>query len=127
MVEAERDAWILIAAQLPQHMSSYMKLKQQQLNDPATVELYREFAAAIDWEADDPRLIAVADRLIALLEATEDEEWDNHGQEITDDLAQLLDSTFLDMGPVAHQLTKLLEERGWRGWTKFERMGPIQT
>src|SRR3954449_1661347 len=30
MIEGERDAWILVAAQVPEHMSLYMTLKQQQ-------------------------------------------------------------------------------------------------
>jgi hypothetical protein len=39
-----------------------------------------------------------------------------------DDLAELLDEVFLDQVPVARRLMELLEERGWRGWTKFERI-----
>ena len=34
MVEAERDAWILVAAQLPDRMPFYMEMKDQQLDDP---------------------------------------------------------------------------------------------
>ena len=85
LVEGERDAWILVAAQLPEQMSFYMTMKQQQLDDPATVQLYRDLADAIAWQADDPRVVAVRDRLI-----------------------------------------ELLEERGWRGWTKLERIHPIE-
>lgn len=127
MIEAERDAWILVAAQLPEHMSLYMKVKQEQLDYPAAVELYRDLAAAIDWEADDPRVAAVADRVVALLEAADAEGWENHDEEITDELAELLDSVFLDSLPIAQRLMERLEERGWRGWTKFERIGSAQT
>ena len=35
MVEVERDAWILVAAQLPERMPFYMEMKDQQLDDPA--------------------------------------------------------------------------------------------
>jgi DNA-binding transcriptional MerR regulator len=124
MVGGERDAWILVAAQLPEHMSLYMKLKQQQLDDPATVDLYRDLAAMIDWEADDPRVAAVGDQLVASLEAADAEGWENHDQEISDELAQLLDSVFLDSVPIAGRLMEWLEERGWRGWTKLERIQP---
>ncbi len=127
MIEGERDAWILVAAQLPENMSLYMKLKQQQLDDPATVELYRDLAVAIHWEADDPRVAAVADRLAALLEAADAEGWESNDEEITDELAELLDSVFLDSVPIAYRLMELLEERGWRGWTKLERIGSAQT
>lgn len=123
MIGGERDAWILVAAQLPELMSFYMKLKQQQLDDPATVELYRDLAAAIEWEADDPRVAAVADRLVNLLEAADAMGWENHDQEMTDELVELLDSVFLDSVPIARRLMELLEERGWRGWTKLERIG----
>lgn len=121
MIEGERDAWILVAAQVPEQMPLYMKLKQQQLDDPTTAELYRDLAEVIDWEADDPRLPAVADRLVASFEAADDEGWEN---EITDELAELLDSVFLDSVPAARRLLELLEERGWRGWTKLKRICP---
>lgn len=124
MIEGERDAWILVAAQLPEQMPFYMTMKQQQLDDPGTVELYRDLADAISWEADDPRLGAVTDRLLGLLDAAEAEGWESHDEELTDELAGLLDSVFLDSMPIAPRLLELLEERGWRGWTKLERISP---
>ena len=124
LVGGERDAWILVAAQLPEQMPFYMKMKQQQLDDPATVELYRDLADAIAWEADDPRLVAVRDRLVTLLDAADAEGWESHDEEMTDELAELLDSVFIDSMPIARRLMELLEERGWRGWTKLERIHP---
>ena len=124
LIEGERDAWILVAAQLPEQMPFYMKMKQQQLDDPATVELYRDLADAIAWAADDPRLVAVRDRLVGLLDAADAEGWESHDEEMTDELADLLDSVFLDSMPIAPRLMELLEERGWRGWTKLERIRP---
>lgn len=128
VVQGERDAWILVAAQLPDQMPFYMAMKQQQLDDPATVGFYRDIAEAIGWDADDPRLAVVADRLVALLEAAEASTdaadataWEGD-QQITDELAVLLDSVFVDSMPVAGRLLELLEERGWRGWTKLERI-----
>ncbi|MDN5790909.1 MAG: MerR family transcriptional regulator [Micrococcales bacterium] len=127
MIEAERDAWILVAAQLPEHMGFYMHMKQQQLDEPATVELYRDLAAAIHWKAEDPRVTDIADRLVALLEAGEAKGWQTQDTNITDQLAELLDSVFLDSMPIARRLMTLLHQRGWRGWTKLERIGPAQT
>jgi DNA-binding transcriptional MerR regulator len=124
MIEGERDAWILVAAQLPKQMPFYMTMKQQQLDDPGTVRLYRDLADAISWEPDDPRLVAVSDRLVGLLDAAEAEGWESHDEELTDELAGLLDSVFLDSMPIAHRLLELLEERGWHGWTKLERISP---
>jgi len=124
MIDGERDSWILVAAQLPQHMPFLMKAKQRQLDDPATVEMYRDFAAMIDWETDDPRTSALADRLVSLLEAEEADGSDNFDEVMPDELAELLDSVFLDSVPIARRLIERLEERGWRGWTKFERIQP---
>jgi hypothetical protein len=77
----------------------------------------------IHWEADDPRVAAVGDQIVGFLEAALPEEWDAyHEDEMSDELAQLLDSVFLDSVPIARRLLERLEERGWRGWTKFERI-----
>jgi DNA-binding transcriptional MerR regulator len=121
MIGGERDAWILVAAQFPEHMSLYMQMKQQQLDDPAILALYRDLAAMIYWEVDDPRAVAVGDRLVAALEAAEAEGRENEDQVMTDELAELLDSVFLNSVPIARRLLDRLEERGWRGWTKLER------
>lgn len=67
-VGGERDAWILVAAQLPDRIPLYMALKQRQLDDPDSLALYRDIAAAVEWEAADPRLPAVVDRLVAMIE-----------------------------------------------------------
>ena len=122
MIEAERDAWILVAAQLPEHMTFYMETKQQQLDDPATVELYRELADAIHWGQDDPRVAAVADLLVGLLESAESHGEDTVDERMTDELAELLDSVFLDSLPIARPLMRLLEARGWTGWTNIQRL-----
>lgn len=124
MIDGERDAWILVAAQLPEHMPLFMALKEVQLDDAATADLYRELGEAIAWPADDPRLVGLADLLASTLEAAEDaagqEAWDEVG--LPDDLVALLDAVFLDLVPMAPRLLELLEERGWTGWTKLERI-----
>jgi DNA-binding transcriptional MerR regulator len=124
MIGGERDAWILVAAQYPEHMPLYMKHKQQQFDDPATVELYRNLAEMLEWKADDPRVAALGDQLADLLEAGEAEGVQSRDDVMTDDLARLLDSVFLDSVPIASRLLKRLEERGWRGWTNLERIAP---
>jgi DNA-binding transcriptional MerR regulator len=125
MVQGERDAWILVAARLPDQMPFYMTMKQQQLDDPDTVELYRDLAQMINWDADDPRVAAVGDRLVGLLEAGDQavpDEWAQHEDQLTDELAELLDSIFVESVPIARELLDRLEQRGWRGWTKIERI-----
>ncbi|UUW91076.1 MerR family transcriptional regulator [Nocardioides sp. WV_118_6] len=123
LIAGERDAWILVAAQMPEHMPLFMALKEAQLDDAATDELLRELGDAIGWEPDDPRLPGLADRLVGTLETAEEGDqatWDD--VPIPDSLVALLDSVFLDLVPVAPRLMALLEERGWTGWTKLERI-----
>ena len=124
LIEGERDAWILVAAQLPEHMRLYMEMKQQQLDDPATVEIYRDLAEVIHWAADDPRVAAVGDRLVASVEAIEAHGFETFDHQMPDELAELLDAVFLESVPIAPRLIERLEERGWRGWTKMERISP---
>ena len=44
--------------------------------------------------------------------------------DLDDELAELLDEVFVNAVPVARTLLRLLEERGWTGWTKLERISP---
>ena len=124
-VDMERDAWILVAAQLPDQMPTLMALKSAQIETPAVSALYLELVEAADWDADDPRLPAFADRLVSLIEQST-EGWDDYeetGQFALDDgLVDLLDSVFINSVPVAARLLDLLEERGWTGWTRLERI-----
>jgi DNA-binding transcriptional MerR regulator len=124
MIAGERDAWILVAAQLPEQMPMYMELKRQQLQDPGTIELYREMAEMITWAPDDPRLDEMAERIAVALEKDDVEGWESLDTVMTDDLADLLDSVFLNSVPVARGLMRRLEQRGWRGWTRLERIEP---
>jgi DNA-binding transcriptional MerR regulator len=119
MVEAERDAWILVAAQLPDQMPFYMEMKAQQLDDPDVVALYADLADLLEWPADDPRVEGVADRLAAQLDAIPEEAWEADDA-MSDGLAALLDTVFVDSVPAARRILGLLEERGWTGWTKMK-------
>jgi DNA-binding transcriptional MerR regulator len=125
MIEGERDAWILVAAQLPERMEMYIRTKRDQVDDPAVVSFYRDLDDVIDWEPGDPRLPALADRLVAQLEGLDEAEGQAFAEDgFTDDLADLLDSMFLDQVPVAGELLALLQARGWSGWTKLVRVNP---
>lgn len=123
VVDLERDAWILVAAQLPEQMPTLMAIKRAQLDNPAVLDIYHDLLGAVDWEPDDPGLPALADRLVALIDASS-EDWEDHEDqfELDDDLVALLDSVFLESLPIARRLLELLEERGMRGWTRLERV-----
>lgn len=127
-IEMERDAWILVAAQIPEQMPALMAIKRGQIEDPAIIALYFDLVEAADWHDDDPRLPAVADRLVALIEDharywSEDQMADFA---LDDELVTLLDEVFVNAVPVARRLLCLIEERGWTGWTKLERIPPRQ-
>ena len=125
-IAMERDAWILVAAQIPEQMPALMALKRAQIEDPAVTATYVDLVEAADWDADDPRLPAVADRLVAIIE--QDSERGTNEQvsdfAIDDQLAALLDGVFVNAVPAGRRLMRLLEERGWTGWTKLERISP---
>ncbi len=125
-IEMERDAWILVAAQIPDQMPALMALKRAQIEDPAVAAIYLNLVDAADWDADDPRLPVIADQLVVMIEKDADQWTEDQVADfaIDDELATLLDEVFVNAVPVARRLLLLLEERGWTGWTKLERIDP---
>jgi DNA-binding transcriptional MerR regulator len=125
LIEVERDSWILIAAQMPDHVAGLMAVKKQQVEVPELRELYRDLGEVVDCRPDDPRLPGLADRAAAFIEAAAVQ---SEGVEdpfpISDDLVELLDTAFLELVPCASRLLELLEERGWTGWTMIRRIEP---
>ncbi len=123
-LELERDAWIVIAAQLPEAIDSMIARKQQELDDPDMVQLYRLLSDGVDWPADDPRIVEVADvveRLMFRAVAAGDTGPDG----LDDALVELLDATTAQAAPAATRLLAILQERGWRGWTRIEAAPPL--
>ncbi|KQT94742.1 MerR family transcriptional regulator [Marmoricola sp. Leaf446] len=129
MVRGERDAWIVVAARLPERMDAFIASKQAQIDDASIAAFYRDLDDVLDWQPGDPRLPGLADQLVAQLDAQLDAiAVDGHGAStddgMPDDLAALLDSMFFDQVPIARELVALLEQRGWTGWTKNRRTDP---
>jgi DNA-binding transcriptional MerR regulator len=125
-IEMERDAWILVAAQIPDQMPALMALKRAQIEDPAFTAIYSDLVEAADWDADDPRLPGIADRLVAMIEKDAAQWSEDEVAEfaLDDELVALLDQVFVNAVPLARRMLRLLEERGWTGWTKLERIDP---
>jgi DNA-binding transcriptional MerR regulator len=125
MIDLERDAWILVAAQMPQEMAFFMELKTGQIELPAVIKLYRDLAEALQWPLDDPRFEALADHLVGLFEAGEEAAAGmDEVVDISDEMAELLDGVFYSTAPYARRLEALIQERGWTGWTKVKRIEP---
>ena len=120
MIQAERDAWILVAAHSPERMPRWMALKREQIEDPEVVELYRRLYEMVDWQPDDPRLPELADWLAAIISNAHDQEADDSHEALAPGSVELVDSMFLEAVPAARRLLQLLQERGWSGWTQLE-------
>lgn len=123
-IELERDAWIMMAAQVPDEIDSLIAEKHRHLDDdPDLTLLYRLADASLDWAPDDPRVVDVADVVERLLvRALESGQVQTAGAGGADPLAELLDTAMIESAPVAGRLLAILEERGWRGWTRIERV-----
>jgi DNA-binding transcriptional MerR regulator len=124
MVEAERDAWILISAHWPEQVLEWIPEKNAQLDDPRVVRLYRVLSEIFDGnEADDPRMTEAADIMAALAEEAHASGTYDLGEAGRDDLQfDLLDALALEADPRAARLKTLLRERGWDGWTRMQRL-----
>jgi DNA-binding transcriptional MerR regulator len=120
-IELERDAWIMIAAQVPHQIDSVIAKKHEELDDPDMLRLYSFFTGAPDWRAGDPRIVEVADILERLMiRAVEAGETGADG--FDDQFVALMDSTMLESAPGAELVLAILQERGWKGWTRIERV-----
>ena len=121
-IEFERDAWIMMAVQMPHEIDSVIAEKHDQLDDPDMVRLHQLLSSALDWSADDLRIVEIADvveRLnIRAVRAGEEVNPDG----LNDQFVAFLDATMVESLPVAKRLVAILEERGWKGWTRIEQV-----
>jgi DNA-binding transcriptional MerR regulator len=126
LIEIERDSWILIAAQMPNEVPAFMAIKHAQIDNDILRQLYLDIADLADCTPDDPRLPALADHVEAFLQAVAAEaDWESTDEQpISADLVALLDAMFIESFPSATSLLKLLEARGWTGWTNIRRTNP---
>jgi DNA-binding transcriptional MerR regulator len=127
LIDIERDSWILIAAQMPDETPALMAIKHAQIEHDVVRRLYLDIGDLVDCAPDDPRLPALADRVVAFIEAAAAEaEGTARGMTeehpVSEELVALLDAAFLESFPCAGRLLELLEERGWTGWTDIRRI-----
>lgn len=116
----ERDAWIMVAAQVPGLIDAIIDTKEHELDDPDMVALYRLLSGALEWQVDDPRVVEIADILERLM--TRATEVGTSGDHVFDEsFVNLLDAAMIESAPVAERLRTILELRGWKGWTRVER------
>jgi DNA-binding transcriptional MerR regulator len=124
-VEAERDAWILVAARWPELIGEIMAGKLAELEDPQVVRIYRVLTGLSESDAgeDDPRLEELADLMADGLERAEASGWTYPADMARDDLPfDLLDALAVESDPRAQRLMDLMRERGWDGWIRSKRL-----
>lgn len=120
-IELERDAWIIVAAQMPHMIDSVIAKKHEDLDHPDMVKLYGFLNGALDWPPDDPRIVEIADIMERIMiRAVETGETGADG--FDDQFVALLDSAMLEFAPGAARVLAILEERGWKGWTRIEQV-----
>lgn len=120
-IERERDAWILVAAQVPEQIDAIIEGKHQDLDDPDMVRLYSLLSGALEWAPDDPRVVEIAD-LLDRISTRALESGAMAAHQFDDRFVDLLDTTMVESAPIAQRLLSLLKERGWTGWTRIERI-----
>jgi DNA-binding transcriptional MerR regulator len=122
LVDAERDAWILVAARWPEAMPTMMADKVAQLADPRTLQLYRLFGRMVEG-GDTERLLAeTADLLVTMFEDAEaNGALERQSEEFSDEGFVALVDSFADGHELVERLRKMLAERGWTGWTVVEK------
>lgn len=121
----ERDAWIMMAARIPDEIDAVMAMKHMQLDDPDMVLLYKLVTEALHWPADDSRIVELVDVMERLarraIEAGEVVGADDDG--LDQPFVELLDALPAE-SPGGRRVIELLEERGWKGWTRIEQVPP---
>ena len=125
MVEAERDAWILVTARWPDRIGEVMAGKLAQLDNPQLVRLYRLGSELLESDAgdDDPRVQELADILAGLLEQADAAGEIDLGQVARDDLPfDLLNALAVESDPRVERMMDLVRERGWASWIRPERL-----
>jgi DNA-binding transcriptional MerR regulator len=123
-IEMERDAWIMVAAQIPHEIDAVIADKHERLDNPDMMKLYSLVSGAVDCPVTDPRVVEIADILERLLiRAIEAGEVDVERNELPFDrsFVDLLDA-LVESTPPGQRVVAILEERGWKGWTRIERV-----
>ncbi|MFB8277632.1 MerR family transcriptional regulator [Nocardia colli] len=123
IVRVERDGWIPLAARAPERVPELIARKREQITHPPLIDFYRTLSRALDQTDNDRLLIELVDKIAVYLTQLADEHGEDYvGGAIEPSLAELLDTLAFDTAPAIRRLIELLEQRGWTGWTKLERI-----
>ena len=131
MVQMERDAWILIAAQWPDRIEEFMVEKHTQLDDPLMRRFLHTMGTLLeDDDGTEARLAEIADLVVQMAEEAAARGELDHQDEVLPDgsFVDLLDTVVLSAGPgmvrIRDRIQELMVERGWSGLVRMERVEP---
>lgn len=124
MIEAEQDAWILVAARWPDQIPAFMADKTAQLASPQVRRLYQLIGRLLEADASTQEQVVedMADLMVEMFEQAEADGSLDRGDSM-DDAAYvgLLDSLAGGAHPMVPRLRELVARRGWSGWTRVNR------
>lgn len=125
IVRVERDGWIPLVAHSPERIPDLIARKREQLAHPQLIDFYLTLGETLDQADNEPILIDLVDKTAAYLTQLADEQGEDYvGGNFEPSLVELLDALAVDTAPPTRRLIELLNERGWTGWTKLERVEP---
>ncbi len=120
-IDMERDAWIMLAVQVPDQIDAIIARKQEDLGDPDMRRLYELVSQAATSSPDDAHVVEAADIVDRLFtRAMQSDSLNVPG--LDDGFVDLLDATLISSAPSARRMMALLEDRGWKGWNRIERV-----
>jgi DNA-binding transcriptional MerR regulator len=123
IIEPERDAWILMAARVPEVLPAVMAEKVAQLANQKVARLYQLIGRIAENGEDERLLREIADLMSELFEqAAASGELDRQDEQMPDTaFIRLMDSFAEASHPAVARLRELIAERGWTGWTRVEK------
>ena len=122
-IELESDAWIMIAAQVPDQIDvGHRRQARRAATTPTRSGSTASSAKRLDWSVDDPRIVEVADFLERLMIRAVEAGRDRATTASTTSSSTCSTRPRSSPPRVARRLRSILEERGWKGWIRIERV-----
>ncbi len=111
VVQMERELWILLQSVSPKDAAIWIADKRDAIGDPEFCAIYLEHDAAFDWSANDPRLVALADRSARWLanHPVRPEGREDAGQDPA--IVQLIATYFDGASPAWNRLAEIARQR----------------
>jgi len=112
-VQVERDGWILLRSAAPDQVAGWIAAKRSALDDEQFGQFCLAYDKCFDWEPDDPRLEALAERMAAWI-VQRYADGDSHLDAETDadpTILQMIEESIIDSSPAWKRLNQLVQER----------------